>query len=218
MPALFQDRADAGRALARKLLRFKDRSDLLVLALPRGGVPVAHEVALALHATLDIFVVRKLGVPGHEELAFGAIATGGIRVLNQGIINELNLPNEQIEIVVRREQEELTRREAAYRGNRPALDFSGKTVILVDDGLATGASMMAAARALRQKSPARIVVAVPVAAPAVCDEFRLEVDEVVCATTPRPFYAVGVWYENFNQTTDNEVRRLLEQSARQHVS
>jgi predicted phosphoribosyltransferase len=180
-----------------------------VLALPRGGVPVAFEVAEALHAPLDIFLVRKLGVPGHEELAMGAIATGGVRVLNEDVVGYLNINDEVIERVAAREQRELERRERVYRGGRAAPDVRGRTVILVDDGLATGSTMRAAAAALRLQRPARIIVAVPVAAPQTCDEFRTEVDEIVCAATPEPFRGVGLWYEDFSQTTDEEVRELL---------
>jgi len=174
---------------------------------------VAAEVARALGAPLDVFVVRKLGVPGHEEFAFGAIATGGVRVLNEDVVRALQIPDRVIDAVAAREQEELARRERVYRGDRPPLDVRGRTVILVDDGLATGATMHAAIRALRQQQPARIVVAVPTASPETCDELKRVVDEVVCATTPDPFYAVGLWYEDFSQTTDEEVRELLARST-----
>jgi putative phosphoribosyl transferase len=210
----FANRAEAGAKLARKLTTYADRPDVLVLALPRGGVPVAYEVARALHARLDVFVVRKLGFPGHEELAMGAIATGGVRVLNQEVMSYIDLPDEAIEAVTNREQEELERRERLYRGDRAAPEVRGRTVILVDDGLATGSTMRAAAVALRQMHPAKIVVAVPVAALETCDDFRNEVDEVVCAVTPEPFMAVGVWYSDFSQTSDEEVRELLERAAR----
>jgi len=170
-------------------------------------------VARALGAPLDVFVVRKLGVPGHEEFAFGAIATGGVRVLNEDVVRALQIPDRVIDAVAAREQEELARRERVYRGDRPPLDVRGRTVILVDDGLATGATMHAAIRALRQQQPARIVVAVPTASPETCDELKRVVDEVVCATTPDPFYAVGLWYEDFSQTTDEEVRELLARST-----
>jgi predicted phosphoribosyltransferase len=186
---------------------------VLVLALPRGGVPVAYEVARALDAPLDVFLVRKLGVPGHEELAMGAIASGGVRVLNEDVVHHLRIPDEAIEKVARREQQELERREREYRGDRPPPEVSGRTVILIDDGLATGSTMRAAVMALRQQRPARIIVAVPAAAESTCDEFRAEVDEVFCAITPEPFYAVGLWYEDFSQTTDEEVRDLLERAA-----
>jgi putative phosphoribosyl transferase len=214
----FRDRTEAGRFLASKLTKFRNRSDLLVLALPRGGVPVGFEVAKALHAPLDVFLVRKLGVPGHEELAFGAIATGGVRVLNDDVVGMAGMSQGQIEVVVAREQAELARREHLYRGRRSAPDPAGRTVILVDDGLATGATMLAAARALRQEKPKTLVIAVPVAARQTCTEFQREVDEIVCAMTPEPFDAVGAWYEDFSQTTDEEVRQLLEHAAAQHVS
>jgi putative phosphoribosyl transferase len=205
----FRDRREAGRLLAAQLSAYASRPDVLVLALPRGGVPVAAEVARALGAPLDVFVVRKLGVPGHEEFALGAIATGGVRVLNDDVVRALRIPDRVIDAVAAKEQEELARRERLYRGDRPPLDVRGRTVILVDDGLATGATMHAAIKALRQQQPARIVVAVPTASPETCDELKREVDEVICATTPDPFYAVGLWYEDFSQTTDEEVRELL---------
>lgn len=213
MAMLFSDRTDAGKQLALRLKEYADRPDVLVLALPRGGVPVAYEVAKALSAQLDLFLVRKLGVPGHEELAMGAIATGGIRVMNEDVVQYLRIPGEVIDSVAAQEQKELERRELLYRGDRPAADVRGKTVILVDDGLATGSTMRAAAAALRQQEPAKTIVAVPVAALQTCDEFRSEVDEVVCAITPEPFHAVGLWYEDFSQTTDEEVRLLLERAA-----
>jgi len=213
--ALFKHRRDAGKQLAQELLAYAGRSDVIVLALPRGGVPVAYEVARALSAPLDIFIVRKLGLPGHEELAIGAIASGGIRVLNHDIVQGLKIPQTMIDTVTRQELQELERRERAYRGDRPPPDIRGRTVILIDDGLATGASMRAAIAALRAQNPARIVVAVPTAAPETCAAFESEVDEVICAMTPEPFYGVGRWYEDFSQTTDEEVRTLLEQAARQ---
>jgi predicted phosphoribosyltransferase len=212
----FRDRREAGRQLAQHLAAYANRPDVLVLALPRGGVPVAYEVARALHAPLDVFLVRKLGLPGHEEYAMGAVASGGVRVLNPEVVEQLHLPDEVIDTVTRRELQELERRERAYRGDRPFPDVRGKTVILVDDGLATGSTMRAAAEALRQQGPARLVVAVPAGSPETCDEFRDEVDEVVCAITPEPFYAVGLWYDDFSQTTDDEVRDLLA-AARQEV-
>ena len=205
----YRDRSEAGRYLAEKLADYVGRPDVLVLALPRGGVPVAYEVARALGAPLDVFLVRKLGVPGHEELAMGAIATGGVRVLNQRVLREAAIPPHEIEAVAAEEGRELARRERAYRGDRPPPGIRGKTVILVDDGLATGASMHAAVHALRQQGPRRVVVAVPVAAPETCEAFRAEVDEIVCAVTPELFYAVGLWYEDFSQTSDEEVRELL---------
>jgi predicted phosphoribosyltransferase len=206
---LFQDRADAGRRLASALSKYSGQDDLLVLGLPRGGVPVAHQVAKALNAPLDIFLVRKLGVPGQEELAMGAIASGGTVVLNHELVRQIPDANRLIDEVKVREQRELERRERAYRGDRPHPDVHDQTVILVDDGLATGASMRAAAKALRAERPAKIVVAVPVAARETCDSFRDVVDEVVCVATPDPFYAVGMWYEDFSETTDDEVRELL---------
>jgi putative phosphoribosyl transferase len=215
---IYRDRTEAGRRLAARLTDYANRVDVLVLALPRGGVPVAYEVARALRAPLDIFLVRKLGVPGHEELAMGAIATGGVRVLNEDVVDYLRVPGEVIDAVAADEQRELERRERLYRGTRPAPDVRGKTVILVDDGLATGSTMRAAAAALRQQQPARIVVAVPVSAPDTCDEYRMGVDEIVCAVTPEPFHAVGLWYEDFSQTTDEEVRSLLAQSANGQAS
>lgn len=209
----FFDRAEAGRALARALSHYAGHDDVIVLALPRGGVPVGYEVARELGAPLDVFLVRKLGVPGHEELAMGAIASGGVLVLDEGVLRWLDISEQQIQKTLARELDELRRREAAYRDGRPLPNLKGKTVILVDDGLATGASMQAAARAVRRHEPARIVIAVPVASRATCDRFRDEVDEVVCAVTPAPFYAVGNWYEDFSQTTDEEVRELLALNA-----
>jgi predicted phosphoribosyltransferase len=206
---LFYDREDAGRVLAQKLRAYADHPDVLVLALPRGGVPVAYEVARALHAPLDVFLVRKLGLPGQEELAMGAIATGGVRVLNEEVVRLLDIPPELIDQVARREQQELERREREYRGDRPRPDVRGRTVILIDDGLATGSSMRAAVAALRQQHPAHIVVAVPVASAETCEEFTSLVDAVVCARTPEPFRAVGLWYRDFSPTTDEEVRDLL---------
>jgi predicted phosphoribosyltransferase len=188
---------------------------MLILALPRGGVPVAYEVALALNVPLDIFIVRKLGLPGQEELAIGAIASDGIRVLNRDIIRMLHVPEEVIQFVVRRELEELRRQERLYRGDRPLPEVRDRAVILIDDGLATGASMRAAVAGLRTRQPARIVVAVPTAAAETCDALRSEVDEVVCVMTPEPFYGVSRWYEDFSQITDEEVRALLEEAHRQ---
>lgn len=205
----FRDRSDAGRRLAAKLGEYAERDDVIVLALPRGGVPVGAEVARALGAKLDVFLVRKLGVPGHEELAMGAIASGGVRVLNPDVLDQLRIAPKWVDVVAAQELEELTRREAAYRDGRPAPDVRGKTVILVDDGLATGASMKAAVAALRERGPARIVAAVPVGARETCQELAELADEVVCAETPDPFFAVGSWYVDFDQTTDAEVRELL---------
>ena len=209
----FRDRAEAGRLLAELLQGYAGRDDVVVLALPRGGVPVGYEVAKALGAPLDVFAVRKLGVPGREELAMGAIASGGLLVLDRHLISSLGISNSEIQRAVAAELRELDRREAAYRGGRGPPELTGKTVILVDDGLATGSTMRAAAQAVRERRPARVVVAVPVAAAQTCDEFRDDVDEIVCAVTPSPFHAVGVWYEDFSQTSDEEVRELLAQAA-----
>lgn len=211
----FRDRKDAGRKLAQALLHYAGRSDVTILALPRGGVPVAYEVALTLNAPLDIFVIRKLGLPGREELAIGAIASGGIRVLNDDVIRILNIPQEIINMVAQRELRELNRRENVYRGSRSAPEIHDRTIILIDDGLATGASMRAAVAGVRVQQPARIVIAVPVAAPEVCDAFQFEVDEMVCVMTPEPFFGVGTWYEQFSQISDEEVRMLLEEANRQ---
>jgi putative phosphoribosyl transferase len=210
---LFTDRVEAGRFLASKLSEYADHPEVLVLALPRGGVPVAFEVARALRAPLDVFLVRKLGVPGHPELAMGAIASGGVRVLNEDVVGALGISRDVIEAVAAVEEQELERRERIYRGGRPPPDVRGRTVILVDDGLATGSTMRAAVAALRQHGPDRIVVAVPVGAPETCEEFRSEADDVVCARTPEPFYAVGLWYGDFSQTTDEEVHDLLDRAA-----
>jgi predicted phosphoribosyltransferase len=213
--APFKDRRDAGRKLAQKLMTYRGHSNVVVLALPRGGVPVAYEVALALHVPLDIFIIRKLGLPGREELALGAIASGGVRVLNGDLIRMLGVPDEVINFVAKRELEELHRREIAYRKDRPPLEVHDRAVILIDDGLATGASMRAAIEGLGAQQPARIIVAVPIAAPDVCEAFQTEVDEIVCAVTPEPFYGVGRWYEDFSQVTDAEVRVLLEEANHQ---
>jgi putative phosphoribosyl transferase len=210
---LFHDRSEGGRILAHDLSAYADRPDVLVLALPRGGVPVGYEVARTLHAPLDVFLVRKLGVPAREELAMGAIATGGVRVLNQDVIDALGIPQETIDTVAERETEELERREQTYRGSRGAPDVHGRTIILVDDGLATGSTMRAAVAALRRQGPDRIVVAVPVGAAETCAEFQSEADEVVCARTPEPFHAVGLWYDNFAQTSDEEVHELLRRAV-----
>lgn len=211
----FRDRRDAGKKLAQALSHYADRSDVTILALPRGGVPVAYEVALALSAPLDIFIVRKLGLPGREELAIGAIGSGGVRVLNDDVVRILNVPQEVINIVVQREREELQRRERIYRGDRSGPEVHDRTVILIDDGLATGASMRAAVIGVRAQQPARIVIAVPTAAREVCDAFQFNVDEMVCLTTPEPFYGVSRWYEVFSQVDDEEVRALLEEANRQ---
>jgi predicted phosphoribosyltransferase len=211
----FKDRRDAGKILAQKLSAYTSRLDVIVFALPRGGVPVAYEVALALNAPLDVFIVRKLGLPGQEELAIGAIASGGIRVLNDDIVRALAIPEEVINVIAQREFQELQRREQMYRGDRPLSDVRDRTIILIDDGLATGASMRAAVAGLRALHPARIVIAVPTAAPETCDAFKFEVDEIVCAMTPEPFEGVGRWYADFRQTTDEEVRTFLEEATRQ---
>lgn len=205
----FANRRAAGIVLADRLDRFARRDDVVVLALPRGGVPVAYEVALALGAPLDIFVVRKLGLPGHPELAMGAVASGGVRVLNDDVIGWYRIPAAAIEEVTRTERVELERRERAYRDGRSPVSIAGRTAILVDDGLATGSTMRAAVLAVRRLDPARVVVAVPVGARETCEALRESADEVVCAATPEPFYAVGSWYADFAQTTDEEVRRLL---------
>src|SRR5262245_55978870 len=210
---LFRDRRDAGRQLAAALSAYAGRPDLLVLALPRGGVPVAYEVTTALGVPLDVFLVRKVGVPGHEELAMGAIASGGVRVVNEEVVRELGIPEALFDAVAADELRELQRREQAYRDGRPAPDVRGKAVILVDDGLATGSSMRAGVAALRRLGPAKVVVAVPVAAPEICGEFRQIADDVVCAQTPVPFRAVGLWYDDFSQTSDEEVRALLADAA-----
>jgi predicted phosphoribosyltransferase len=209
----FRNRTDAGRQLAEKLAAYANQPDVLVLALPRGGVPVGFEVAHALGAPLDVFVVRKLGVPGYEELAMGAVATGGLRVLNDDIVRGLGIREIEIDAVVARELQELARRARLYRGDRPPPDVGGRTVILVDDGLATGATMRAAVQALRQQLPARIVVAVPTASPDTCEALRAEANDVICAMTPEPFIAVGHWYDDFTQTTDDEVHDLLTRRA-----
>jgi putative phosphoribosyl transferase len=212
MAYLFVDRTEAGKLLAARLTRYARRSDLIVLALPRGGVPVAFEIARALSAPLDVFLVRKLGVPGHEELAMGAIATGGVTVLNRDVVEHLDIPHGIIVTVAREEQQELERRQRLYRGDRPAPDVRGMTVILVDDGLATGSTMRAAIAALKKLLPRAIVVAVPVAPPSTVEELKNEVDEVVSVFTPEPFDGVGRWYQDFLQTTDQEVRNLLDRS------
>lgn len=209
MSQRFHDRAAAGQALANNLGHYQHTPDLLVFGLPRGGVPVAYEVARALGAPLDVFVVEKIGVPGHEELALGALASGGIRVLNGDVVQHLSLSQKEIDALTREEQQQVTRREQRYRDDQPAPTITGRTIILVDDGLATGATMRAAIAAVRQQQPARVVVAVPVAAPQVCDEMRQEADEVVCVRTPSTFGGVGAWYVDFRQTTDDDVQQLL---------
>ena len=213
MEGIFPDRGEAGRVLGLKLSKFAGRDDVIVLGLPRGGVPVAYEVARALRVPLDVFIVRKLGVPGFEELAAGAIASGGVRVLNEDVMRALPNADEIIEAVTQRETAELERREREYRDGRPAPELHGKAVILIDDGLATGATMRAAVKALRQRGAAKIVVAVPVGPPDTCKEFEDEADEVVCASAPEFFQAVGQYYDDFSQTSDDEVRQLLAKAA-----
>jgi len=210
----FRDRHDAGRRLAETLREYAKAPDVLVLALPRGGVPVAYEVARALGAPLDVFLARKLGLPGHEELAMGAVASGGVQVLNDEIVHGLNIPDHVIEAVAARERQELSRREQLYRHGEPAPDLSGRVVILVDDGLATGASMRAAVLALKQQQAGSIIVAVPTASPDICEALKADADEVISVITPEPFLAVGHWYDDFTQTTDEEVRDLLARSSR----
>ena len=211
----FRDRSEAGRYLGEELRQrgYTAGVDLIVLALPRGGVPVGYEVSRALNAPLDVFVVRKVGVPGHEELAMGAVASGGVNVVNEDVLDMLRIPREMFQVVARKELQEVERREKEYRGDKARPDLKGKTVILVDDGLATGSTMLAAVRAVRLAGAERIVVAVPVAAEQTCDAFRSEVDDVICAITPEPFHAVGIWYEDFSQTSDEEVRELLARAS-----
>lgn len=211
--ALFENRVDAGKKLAKELSEYANRPDVLILALPRGGVPVAFEVAKELNLDIDIFLVRKLGVPGNEELAMGAIASEDIRVLNEDIISSFQIPDRVVATVAANELRELQRRERAYRGDRPKPDINGKTVILIDDGLATGATMRAAVEALKIKNPAKIVVAVPTAAADTCMFFKERVDEIICVATPEPFYGVGAWYGDFSQTTDEEVCKLLDEAS-----
>lgn len=206
---MFRDRYDAGRVLAAKLRHHAGRGDVLVLALPRGGVPVGYEVAAALGAPLDVLPVRKLGVPGHEELAMGAIAAGGVRVMNEAVAGPLHIPARVVAAVAAREGRELARQEQTFRGDRPPPEVRGRTVLLVDDGLATGATMRAAVAAVRRLDPARVVVAVPVGSAQTCADFEAEADEVVCVARPEPFLAVGYWYADFSPTTDDEVRDLL---------
>jgi predicted phosphoribosyltransferase len=204
----FRDRIEAGQLLGRELAA-RPIENAIVLALPRGGVPIGYEVAKALRMPLDVFIVRKLGVPGHEELAMGAIASGGVRVLNRDVLDYARVTQQQLDAVTAREERELSRREAEYRGTRAPLDVRGRTVVIVDDGLATGSTMRAAVQALRAMEPKRVIVAVPVGAAQTCEEFREIVDEIVCLRTPEPFEAVGLWYDDFTQTTDAEVHALL---------
>jgi putative phosphoribosyl transferase len=211
----FRNRVEAGQRLASRLTVYANRPDVLVMALPRGGVPVAYEVAKALHAPLDVIIVRKLGVPGQEELAMGAIASGGVCILNDDVVRMLAVPEKMINTVVAYERHELERREHLYRGNRPAYEVHGRTIIIVDDGMATGATMRAAIAAMKQQQPIRIIIAVPVAASATCDELAAQGDEVVCVFRQENFHAVGFWYTHFSQTTDEEVIDLLEQAARE---
>jgi erythromycin esterase-like protein/predicted phosphoribosyltransferase len=214
----FRNRSEAGRRLAQRLRQYAGRDDVIVLGLPRGGVPVAYEVARELDLPLDVYLVRKLGVPGHEEFAFGAIATGGVRVLNTELIERLDLPAEWVEAIDAKERRELARRERVYRGDRPPPELAGRTIILVDDGLATGSTMLAALQAVREDDPAKVVAAAPVAAPEVCEALEAVADEVVCLATPQPLRAVGLWYEDFSEITDEEVRDLLKRARRPPVS
>jgi predicted phosphoribosyltransferase len=210
---IFRNRTEAGQELARRLRKYANRDDIIVLGVPRGGVPVAFEVATALGAPLDVFVLRKLGVPGQEELAFGAIGSGGVRVLDPDVVEGLGISDLEIELVSTAEKQELERRERAYRGGRRPLDVTGMTAILVDDGIATGSSMRAAIRALRQMNPARIVIATPVAPPSTCNRLRFDVDELVCVEMPEPFYGVGQFYGDFSQVSDEEVNELLDRAS-----
>lgn len=213
MKPTFANRAEAGRQLASRLTQYADRPDVVVLGLPRGGVPVAYEVARQLHAPLDVFLVRKLGVPGHEELAMGAIASGGVRILNEELLWQIDVPIPVVDRVTKLEECELRRREQVYRSARPSVRLEGKTVLLVDDGIATGSTMRAALRAVRAHGPAAIVVAVPAAAAAACFDLAAEADEVVSLITPEYFRAVGEWYVDFSQTSDAEVVALLSEAG-----
>jgi putative phosphoribosyl transferase len=213
MPMIFRNREEAGQRLASRLKKYANRDDVIVLGVPRGGIPVAFEVATTLNVPLDIFVLRKLGVPGHEELAFGAVGSGGTRVLNRSVLEQIGISDRDIASVTRMEREELERRERLYRGNRPPLDVQSQTVILVDDGIATGASLMAAIQALRRMKPAAIVLATPVAPSSTYDRLRREVDEVVCVDMPEPFYGVGQFYLDFSQVSDEEVIELLDRAS-----
>jgi putative phosphoribosyl transferase len=213
MEERFRDRTEAGRALAERLSAYAGRNDVVVLALPRRGLPVALEIATALKVPLDVFVVRKLGVPGQEELAMGAIASGGVRVVNEDVTRDLHIDRGTVDRVAEMESGELRRRESVYRGGRPPAQLEGKVAILVDDGIATGSTMRAAIDAVRRRGPREVIVAVPAAAPSTCREIGREVDEIVCVRTPEPFFAVGAWYEDFDQLTDDDVRRILEEAA-----
>jgi putative phosphoribosyl transferase len=210
MPKRFRDRTDAGQQLATKLLAYANRADVIAVALPRGGVPVAAEVTQALNIPLEICLVRKLGTPSHKELAMGAIASGGVRMLNYDILNKLNIPGDTVDEVAAHELRELQRRNHVYRGDRPPLDVSDQIILLIDDGIATGSTMRAAIAILKAQHPARIVIAVPVAPPETCQAMLKEVDEVVCVFQPDPLYSIGLWYENFAQITDPEVCHLLQ--------
>lgn len=212
MRAIFRDRVDAGKQLAKELSKYSNRPDVLILALPRGGVPVAFEVAKELNVKMDVFIVRKLGVPGNEELAMGAIASEDVRVLNEDVIKSYKIPDRVIATVAANELRELERKERKYRGGHLQPDMKDMTIILIDDGLATGATMHAAVEALKTKHPAKLVIAVPTASPDICRFFKGIVDEMICAATPKPFYAIGAWYEDFSQTTDEEVCKLLEKA------
>lgn len=217
MQERFLDRSDAGRQLARALSVYGGRGDVMVLGLPRGGVPVAYELAMALDAPLDVFVVRKLGLPGHEEFGIGAIASGGVRVVDDAVLRAYGIDHKTLDQITEREMRELERRERLYRDDRTFPDVHGRTVILVDDGLATGSTMRAAVAALRAEGPHEIAVAAPVGARETCEALQAEVDELVCLWTPEPFYAVGLWYENFDQTTDEEVHDLLARAAARYA-
>lgn len=208
--AIFKDRREAGKKLAEELTKYKNQQGVIVLGLPRGGAPVAYEIAEALNAPLDVFIVRKLGLPGQPELAMGAIASGGVRVMNNGVVQRSGVSEDQIKEIVEDEKKRLQEREKIYRGSRPEIDITGKIVLLVDDGLATGASMRAAITALKQLEPEKIVVAVPTAPADTCQELKSMVDEIVCLRTPSPFWGVGGSYQNFSQTSNQEVRALLE--------
>ncbi len=213
--AIFEDRTDAGKKLAKQLTEYKDKKDVIVLGLPRGGVPVAYEVAKTLHAPLDVFIVRKLGVPGQPELAMGALASGGVRVMNDNVIRQSGVSEKQIEEIVEQERQILKEREEIYRQTRPNVEIAGKTVLLVDDGLATGASMRAAVSALQELNPEKIIIAVPTAPADTCEDFKSQVDQVVCLRNPSPFWGVGGSYQNFSQTSNEEVRELLERSEKE---